>query len=176
MHTRLLRHRRTILASLVLIPAIIGTIAWQAPRALADARARWQANPIAHYLLTSETGDGCILSAEVRAEQVVRLIQRDPCAHPAATVSELFRAVGYIPADQHFCTGASCTCKTDTGGRVQYDRTHGYPQRIVFWSYRSANWTRSGYWHSVELNRQLPQCDRRSEALMIRHVQIEPLP
>ena len=139
-----------------------------------EARQRWQAQAPSHYLVTIVSGPSCSLEAEVRDEQLARLVREDSCLHPARIVTDLFALIDRGQLSES-CFFAGCACRMDVMTYASYDATYGYPMAIVMRHDRASNWWARGFWSYVLEYGRLPDCARTSEAPVIDSVSLTPL-
>ena len=139
-----------------------------------EAKQRWQTQAPAHYLVTIASGPTCSLQAEIRDEQLERLVRQDSCLHPARTVTDLFALIDRGQLSES-CFFAGCACRMDVVTYAKYDSTYGYPITITMRHDRAANWWTRGFWRYTVERGRLPDCVRTSEAPVIDSVSLIPL-
>ena len=152
---------------------------------LAAARARWQAQPLAHYRLVvrESTGAGdCRQDLEISAEQIVR-VRENQCVHvPGWTVSNLFTWVAGLNAQARRCypSEVTCVCYAHYSAEARYDSQLGYPLAITYRWHLETNWAYSGHWERLWRVHELPSCAaiarRTSDFTTITVLALTPLP
>ncbi|HEX9370891.1 MAG TPA: hypothetical protein VF897_07780 [Roseiflexaceae bacterium] len=155
-------HRIALLALLMLILSGCGAVA-DARRAA--ALRRWQARPIAHYLLRTREdlgGQRCGQAVEVRGEELVRIVA-NTCPQPNLwAVSWLFTFVAKAQAAVETCArldaGVGCVCRRSVDLEVTYDPSTGIPREIVTRQTWRAAWQSWAYWRYVARQAALPDC------------------
>jgi hypothetical protein len=146
---------------------------------------RWQAQPIAHYLLrTGEEVGGhlCGQTVEVRDEAIVRILE-NTCTHPTLwTISWLFDYAGRSQAAVDRCaryeSDTGCICRDAVDVQVDYEPAGSYPRSITTRQAWRAAWQGMGYWRYILRHAELPNCappfSDPGRRVMVREVR--PLP
>jgi uncharacterized protein DUF6174 len=108
---------------------------------LAEARDRWQSQPLPHYRLVMHAPSWCRLDVEIQAEQVVRVFENS-CPSAPQTVTGLFEMIKQLDsaAGTIFCAPAGCECTEVRYVTASYDQQLGFPRSIHLRHERQTNW------------------------------------
>jgi hypothetical protein len=145
------------------------------PSGFAAAKSRWAAAAIAHYRLTTLSGNPCRLDVEVRDERVVRVFRQDACSHPARTVTTLFEVIERAVSPLYTCAPPSCACRHVVTVYALYDEQLGYPHKVAVRVERESNWRERPFWRYLWAARRLPDCEWASNADIVNVLAMTPL-
>lgn len=146
---------------------------------------RWQAQPVAHYRLSTHETVGnldCAQIVEVR-DEVIEKILANSCKQPSLwTVGWLFRYGdrSQQPAEQCSLSlaGIGCVCNTSVEVQTEYDPVLGFPRSFTRRNVWSAAWQRLGYWVYLAQNLALPNCTSpfNAPSWVVQVRELRPLP
>jgi hypothetical protein len=144
------------------------------------ARQRWQAQPIAHYLLRTQEqarGRQCDQAIEVRGRALERVVSSSCRLAWPWTVEGLFSYVESLQANASGCArlvvGVGCVCRHDVEMSVRYDPALGYPRSIQTAQTWAPNWQDQGFWRYAVASRAIPDCTPPANASFRRLEVIE---
>jgi hypothetical protein len=142
-------------------------------RALADARNRWFAQPVAHYRLVMRAPSWCRLDVEIQDERVVHVFENS-CPTSPRTVTGLFDMIAQLDrtADTVFCAPRGCECTEVRYIQATYDAQLGFPLTIRLRRERQTNWP--NLWRFM-VSHGLPNCLTPRDLDLVQVLSIKPI-
>jgi uncharacterized protein DUF6174 len=140
---------------------------------LAEARDRWQSQPLPHYRLVMHAPSWCRLDVEIQAEKVVHVFENS-CPTSPRTVTGLFDLIKQLDstAETIFCAPRGCECTEVRYIYASYDQQMGFPQTIRLRRDRWANWPE--LWSFV-VTHGVPNCLAPRDIDLVQVVSLKPI-